>query len=372
LNSDKLGVTLPSATLSLQKTDGDANLLANPRLRVRDREKAKILIGDKVPVVTTTTTPNGFLSENVQYLDVGLKLDVEPEIHLRDEIGLKLGLEVSSLVGSVKTATGGQAYQIGTRTITTSLRLKDGETQVLAGLISDADRTDANRVPFLGDVPLLGRLFSSQKDDRQKTEIVMAITPHLIRNIQRRSPSAETFWSGTDATLRTKAVRLDSMDVNEKGSNSASVAAAAQQLSPNTSGISLVLDTPKRVRVGQPFTVQLKLATQYGLRAAPLQLAYNAAAFEVVSVEPGEYFVHDGGGQFSNNVDRDGGRIAIGLAAAEGKPASGAGTALKVTLKPINASVPGDLAVIGFTPVGSSQALSAPPLPVSASVEIAP
>lgn len=372
LNSDKLGVTLPSATLSLQKTDGDANLLANPRLRVRDREKAKILIGDKVPVVTTTTTPNGFLSENVQYLDVGLKLDVEPEIHLRDEIGLKLGLEVSSLVGSIKTATGGQAYQIGTRTIATSLRLKDGETQVLAGLISDADRTDANRVPFLGDVPLLGRLFSSQKDDRQKTEIVMAITPHLIRNIQRRSSAAETFWSGTESTLRTKAVRLGTMDSNEKVQDAGRASSPVQKILPNTTGISLGLDAPKSVRVGQPFTVQLKLDTQHALRAAPMQFAYNPAAFEAISVEPGPYFVHDGGGQFSSNVDRDGGRIAVGLSSAEGKPASGAGIALKVTLIPINVSANGNFGVIGFTPVGSTQALSGPPLPVSASVEIAP
>ncbi|HTD02722.1 secretin and TonB N-terminal domain-containing protein, partial [Undibacterium sp.] len=97
LNSSTLGITLPSATINLQKTDGDTNLLANPRLRVRDREKAKILIGDKVPVVTTTSSAN-FVTENIQYLDVGLKLEVEPDIHLRDEIGLKIALEVSSLV----------------------------------------------------------------------------------------------------------------------------------------------------------------------------------------------------------------------------------------------------------------------------------
>lgn len=128
LNRDSLSITAPSATINVQKIDGDANLLANPRLRVRDREKAKILIGDKVPVVTTTTTPNGFLSENIQYLDVGLKLEVEPEIRLRDEIGLKMSLEVSSVVATIKTTSGSQAYQIGTRNFNSVLRLKDGET----------------------------------------------------------------------------------------------------------------------------------------------------------------------------------------------------------------------------------------------------
>lgn len=88
LTSDKLGITVPSATINIQKIDGDANLLANPRIRVRDREKAKVMIGDKVPVVTTTST-NNFVTENIQYLDVGLKLEVEPDIYLRDEVGLK-------------------------------------------------------------------------------------------------------------------------------------------------------------------------------------------------------------------------------------------------------------------------------------------
>ncbi len=374
LNSEKLGITLPSATLSLQKTDGDANLLANPRLRVRDREKAKILIGDRVPVVTTTTTPNGFLSENIQYLDVGLKLDVEPEIHLRDEIGLKMSLEVSSLVGSVKTATGSQAYQIGTRTISTSLRLRDGETQVLAGLISDADRSDANRIPLLGDLPLVGRLFSSQKDDRQKTEIVMSITPHLVRNIQRKSPGEEVFWSGTEASLRTRPVQL--------GTFSAALASAAkpaakdQPLAPqspvpaDTSGLALSWKAPQSVKVGQEFTLELNLDTRHQLRAAPLQLAFNPAAYEVLAVESGDFFARSGQAQFSQMVDKAGGRVSVGLSAADAKGVSGSGALVKLKLRPLSASVDGDVALIGLTPVGSAQAVPAPALPVPARIVI--
>lgn len=369
LNSDKLGVSLPSATLNFQKTDGDANLLANPRLRVRDRQKAKILIGDKVPVVTTTTTPNGFVSENVQYLDVGLKLDVEPEIHLFDEIDLKLGLEVSSLVGSIKTSTGSQAYQIGTRTIDTALRLKDGETQVLAGLISDADRSDANRLPLLGDIPLLGRLFSSQKDDRQKTEIVMAITPHLIRNIQRPSPAAETFWSGTEATLRTRRSVL-------RTANQASVPAADRHSelvsmpprhakTANPAGVELNFSGPGSAKIGQPLTLELKLNTQYPLRAAPLQIGFDAAAYEVMSVEAGDYFSRQGTGQFSQNVDRQGGRITIGVAAPEGQSANGSATLVRLRLRPISATANADVSLIGFSPIGAMQAVASPMLPVA-------
>jgi len=373
LNKDKLGITMPSATINLQKTDGDANLLANPRLRVRDRDKAKILIGDKVPVVTTTTTPNGFLSESVQYLDVGLKLEVEPEIHLRDEVGLKLSLEVSSLVGSVKSASGSQAYQIGTRTISSSLRLRDGETQVLAGLISDADRSDANRIPLLGDVPVLGRLFSSQKDDRQKTEIVMSITPHLIRNIQRKNPAAETFWSGTESSLRTRPVYLGAFATDAalpKPTSGPALPAAAQPAAPDTSGLALGWSTPKTVKAGEVFTLELGLDTRHQLRATPLQLAYNSAAFEVVAVEAGDYFARGAKGQFSQMVDKASGRISVGLGNAEGKSATGTGTLVKLKLRALSGVSEGEVSLIGLTPVGSQQAIPAPSLPVSLQIAI--
>jgi general secretion pathway protein D len=371
LNKDKLSITAPSATVNLQKTDGDANLLANPRLRVRDREKAKILIGDKVPVVTTTTTPNGFLSENIQYLDVGLKLEVEPEIRLRDEIGLKMSLEVSSLVAVVKTTSGSQAYQIGTRNVNTALRLKDGETQVLAGLISDADRSSANRIPLLGDLPLLGRLFGSQKDDRQKTEIVMSITPHLVRNMRRKDPASESFWSGTDANLRTRALTLGTFDSAELGAAGKSVPAAPPApAAPNTSGVNLQWRGSTTARVGESVTLELDLNTQHSLRAAPLQLAYNPTLFEVVSVKEGEFFNRDGKGSFNHAIDKASGRISISAAGSDGG-SKGNARLFSITLRALS---PGDadVNVIATTPVGASQAVGQPALPLAHRVTVAP
>ena len=168
-------VTSPalSVTLNLMLQDGDTNLLASPRIRARNREKAKIMIGDRVPVITNAVTPvstgSPVVTGNVQYLDVGLKLEVEPDIHLDNEVAIKIGLEVSSIVKEVPNAVSGTlAYQVGTRNATTVLRLKDGETQILAGLISDEDRNSASKVPGLGQLPLLGRLFSSHKDDTER------------------------------------------------------------------------------------------------------------------------------------------------------------------------------------------------------------
>jgi len=204
LNGSTIGVNGVSATVNANKIDGDSNTLANPRIRVRNREKAKVVIGDKVPNITTTISPgaNGFASESVTYLDVGLTLNVEPIIYLNNEVAIKIALQVSNLVSSTTTKSGTTAYQIGTREATTMLQLKDGENQVLAGLISNEDRSSGSKVPGLGNIPILGRLFGSQRDGTDKTEIVLSITPHLVRNIQRPSAAASEFSAGTETNFR--------------------------------------------------------------------------------------------------------------------------------------------------------------------------
>jgi general secretion pathway protein D len=194
----------PLFLLTLHQTDGRTNLLANPQIRVRNKEKAKIHIGDRVPVLTTTAAAAGtFVSQSVTYLDVGLKLEVEPVVYLDDDVGIKLALEVSSITNTIQTPSGTGTtlvYQVGTRNTSTVLRLHDGETQVLAGLISDEDRRSAVRVPGLGEVPALGRLFSSTSDNTVKTEIILLITPRLVRTMQRADARTVEFAAGTEAS----------------------------------------------------------------------------------------------------------------------------------------------------------------------------
>ncbi|HXM83094.1 MAG TPA: secretin and TonB N-terminal domain-containing protein [Burkholderiales bacterium] len=201
-NSDlvRLTFTDPLFIFSLHQQDGRSNVLANPRIRVKNKEKARIHIGDRVPVITTTAAATGgFISESVTYLDVGLKLEVEPLIYLDDEVGIKVGLEVSNIVKEVRSTTNSLTYQIGTRNASTNLRLRDGETQVLAGLISDEDRRSADRVPGLGDLPIAGRLFSSTSETTTRSEIVLLITPRLQRTLARPEASSVEFAAGTEA-----------------------------------------------------------------------------------------------------------------------------------------------------------------------------
>ncbi|MDN2700400.1 general secretion pathway protein GspD [Janthinobacterium sp. SUN100] len=376
LNSDRLGITVPSATINLQKTDADAKLLANPRIRVRDREKAKIMIGDRVPVVTTTST-NTFVTENIQYLEVGLKLEVEPDVHLHDEIGLKLGLEVSSLVSSVKTNNGSQAYQIGTRNVNTSLRLKDGETQILAGLINDEDRSAGNRVPLLGDFPVLGRLFGSQNDSRQKTEIVLSITPHLIRNIRRQGPAAESFWSGTETALRDRPLMLRSVDEKGGGNTHAGGAATPPSVAPASAQMpATALNAPKllwtgpaTMKSGEVGTFNLRLNTAEKLRAGSVQLGYDPADFEFVSLDDEGYFSK---GSFSKSVDTASGRISASFDSGAAAPPSGEGAMLSLQLKARARATDSAIGVISFMPVGAQGVVGRPALPLMHNVTIAP
>ena len=206
LNSGLIRVNLPNPLLTLNfgRTDGTVNLLANPRIRVKNREKAKIHVGDRVPVITSTAGAAGnFISQNVSYLDVGLKLEVEPNITLDDEVAIKVQLEVSSITREINGAgaAGTLAYQIGTRNASTILRLRDGESQVLAGLIRDDERRTADGVSGLSQLPVLGRLFSSRTTNSDKTEIALVITPRIVRNMARPLASRSEIRAGTDAAV---------------------------------------------------------------------------------------------------------------------------------------------------------------------------
>ncbi len=196
-DSSTIGVS-PNPALLFDGQDSQINLLANPRIRVKNGESAKIHIGDRLPIITSNVASTGVISENVQYIDVGLKLDAEPLINLGGDVDIKLNLDVSSIGNSRTTNSGSLVYEIGTRSTSTHLRLKDGETQVLAGLINDSDRKNISKIPGLGDIPGLGRLFSTHSDSKIKTELVLMITPRIVR--QPHSPEAHLseYWVGSE------------------------------------------------------------------------------------------------------------------------------------------------------------------------------
>ncbi len=196
-DSSTIGVS-PNPALLFDGQDSQISLLANPRVRVKNGESARIHIGDRLPIITSNVASTGVISENVQYIDVGLKLDAEPIINLGGDVDIKLNLDVSSIGNSRTTNSGSLVYEIGTRSTSTHLRLQDGETQVLAGLINDSDRKNISKIPSIGDLPGLGRLFSTHSDTKVKTELVLMITPRIVR--QSRAPQAHLsrYWVGSE------------------------------------------------------------------------------------------------------------------------------------------------------------------------------
>lgn len=176
-------VTDPAILLNMLHQDTDTNLLASPKIRVKNREKAKIHVGDKIPVLTSIANAQGFVSQNVNYIEVGIKLDVEPVIQMQDQVSIKVGMEVSNITDKLTTSNGVVAYTIGSRNANTTLQLKNNETQILAGLFRDDAQTIKRQVPGLSSLPIIGSMFNNNNQDKRKNEIVLLITPRILHNL---------------------------------------------------------------------------------------------------------------------------------------------------------------------------------------------
>jgi general secretion pathway protein D len=205
IRSANLVFTIPSIAYNLVKTVGNTQTLANPELRISEGEKATLHIGQRVPVPVTTFTTgvqNGTLGSlpatSFQYQDIGIKVSIEPRVHHNGEVTLKLAVEVSDIAAAATTQ---DLPSFNTRTIEATIRLKDGETNFLAGLIQETEGTTSQKTPFLGDVPLLGRLFTKDHSSRHRTDLMLTMTPHIIRMPDITEEDMAPMWVGTQSNL---------------------------------------------------------------------------------------------------------------------------------------------------------------------------
>jgi general secretion pathway protein D len=203
LNSSDVIVRLGTVGIDWLQSMGKTKTLANPRIRVRNREKAKVLIGDRLPVVTTTLSSN-FSSESINYQDVGLTLEVQPSIVNSREVQVKLKLEVSNVTDTITTSSGLVAYQIGTRTAETVMSVNNNETQILAGLLQRNERSGGQGIPGLSRIPILDRIFGTKVDDDKQTELILLLTPRIVRNQSIPAGNAVAFDSGTETRITTE------------------------------------------------------------------------------------------------------------------------------------------------------------------------
>lgn len=377
LGRNNIGVGVGALTLNLRREVGDTRTLANPSIRVRSKEKAKVMIGDKVPVITTTTGQAGFVSDSVSYLDVGLQLEVEPTVFADDDVSIKLGLEVSSVTGQVTSTNGTLAYQIGTRNANTFLRLHDGETQLLAGLINHDEQMTATRVPGLGDLPVVGRLFSSQLDNGSHSELVLAVTPHVVRNVRRPDSDEAELWIGTESaprlhTISNKAA-VAPIAASAPAAGLAPASPAPAAVSPTVPAAQpafagplpvLHLSGPNSpVKVGDVVQMSVELDSAVGVRGLPLQLSFDKDTLSLLSVEEGGYFSRDGEKtSFTQSIQPKDGVAHAGVLRNGATPASGKGTVYTLQFKAVKAGM-ATVALTGVDVIGLGSGVTIPSPP---------
>jgi len=196
---------IPRVTIDFLKADSGTRTIAKPQLRVTEGEKANLHIGDSVPIPTTVfnaTVQGNQPITSFTYQEVGIVIEIEPRVHHNKEVTLKLNVEVSQLGERVDAGQGVSQPSINTRQINTVIRLRDGEANLLAGLIRDDGQTSKSGFPGLMDAPGIGRIFSSQIETRRETDLVLTLTPHIIRIPDIRQEDLEALWIGNESNPR--------------------------------------------------------------------------------------------------------------------------------------------------------------------------
>jgi general secretion pathway protein D len=199
---------IPSVVLNFLKSDSDTKTIAQPQLRVSEGEKAEIVIANRVPIPNTSFNSSQTVGGNIvpitsfTYQNVGITLQIEPRVHHNKEVSLKIQVEVSNLAGVVDLGTGVSQPIIGTRQVQTTIRLRDGETNLLAGLIKVDDKSSKSGVAGITDIPGIGDVFSTHNLDREETDIVLTLTPYIVRIPDIKEDDLQTLWVGTEDNMR--------------------------------------------------------------------------------------------------------------------------------------------------------------------------
>ncbi len=291
------------AKIDFMHNISQGDILANPRIRVSNREKAKIHIGEKRPFFTANVQPgiNSIVTSTPTFIDLGVKLDVEPRIGLNNDVTLKITLEVSSRTGDLDGPSGAKAPIVGNRSAETILTLKDGETQVLAGLIDNRDTRSAGGIAGLLNIPGLDRLSSNQSVNRTKTEIVLLITPRIIRNIQKPTNLESEYHFGTASEagklpVTIKRTEAQSLAIAPTGTGQGAMRGGLNAFAPQAeapvapnpfadavaAAPSLSLQVPANVGLDKEFSVNVRLVGAKPTVNADLQLSYEASALEAL------------------------------------------------------------------------------------------
>jgi general secretion pathway protein D len=325
LNATDFQVTIPAATATALMSDSMTKLIQNPQLRALDGQKATLKIGDRVPVATGSFQPgiggvgiNPLVNTQFQYLDVGVNIDITPRVHAGGEVTLKMTLDISAVTSHVSIGGIDQPV-IGQRKIEHEIRLKDGEVNLIGGMLEDQQTKSLSGIPGLANVPILKYLFSQSNTERRENEIVFVLVPHIIRGPEA-SRGADMLDVGTANAIglrRSSHAPAAAAPARSSAAPATPVAAPPRpvvsqpvvpqtmvpqptapnpQAAPsNSGGGTFLFDPPALVLTkGATFTVNVMISGGQNVYSVPLQLNYDPSQLQVVNVSNGGFLSQDG------------------------------------------------------------------------------
>jgi general secretion pathway protein D len=346
-------VTLPSFTANAILTDTSTRIIQNPEIRSVDGQIAKLKIGDRIPIATGSFqagvgvggvggvgSVSPLVNTQFQYLDVGVNVDITPRVHPNHEISLKVKVEVSSHTGD---ATIGGITQpiISQRLIEHDIRLKEGEVNILGGLIQRTDTKSLNGWPGLAKMPLLHYLFADNQTDHQEDEVLIVMIPHIVRIPEWTKANLRSIASGSDQNIQ---VRRES-DVRapatpppapqQAPANPAANAAPTDAANPQRAARVRFEPQTLTLKTGQSVTIGVVVDNVNDLFSIPLLLQYNPAVISVEEVEHGPFL--SGGTQeiaIVQRVDKERGQAIISATRQPNTPGvNGSGTLMGIVIK---------------------------------------
>ena len=357
LSGQDYSFTLPGATANAILTDNKTKIIQDPEIRVTDGEKATLTIGDRVPIATGSFQAgvgvgvgggagvvNPLVNTQFTYQDVGVKIDVTPRVHPNGDVSMKLTVEVSALAGTSNIGGINQPI-ISTRKTEQDIRLKDGEANVLGGLIERTESKNLNGVPGLAQVPLLKYLFSDNSNEVKEDEVLIVMTPHIIRLPAITAENLRTLAAGTDTNAR---VYHDESQGTAAAPAPTAPAAPTTQANPQPGAApaaQLHFDPPTAtLKAGDTAALGLTVANVNDLYSIPLLIHYNPSVIQVEEVRDGGFL--DGGTQaiaIVHNIDPQKGEVIISATRQPNTPGvSGNGTLIGIIVRGV---APGNAAL---------------------------
>jgi general secretion pathway protein D len=310
LNATDFTITIPQATATALFSDTSTKLIQKPQIRAVDGQKASLKIGDRVPVATGSFQPgiggvgiNPLVNTQFQYLDVGVNIDITPKVHANGEVTLKVTMDISSVTGTSNIGGISQPI-IGQRKIEHEVRLKEGEVNLLGGMLEDSQTKALTGIPGLGQIPILKYLFAQTTTDHSETETVFVLIPHIVRNHEYNDLNQEAIDVGTANAIELRRVSHQlapaQAPVSRPQGAPAPVAAPATQPSGSAAvsptGPATFSFDPASISQpkGSTFAVNVMLTGAQNAFSVPLQISYDPKMLQVVNVSNGGLLSHDG------------------------------------------------------------------------------